>query len=302
MRDDFSNKIKQRLAERVAWLCSNPDCRVVTVGPHTDPTKRVNVGQACHIEAASEGGPRYNKEMQKDQRCSFDNGIWLCSIHAKEIDVDPDRFSVELLRKWKLTAEQYALSKVGKARYDVSQDVFTENVNRHRELFSGIRDIEYFSLYRDSNDKCFTLRGVGPLNIIVKDRRIDIFFKDSFNPIKYRNDSYIGLICLPVKELIDYVVLSHEFDETIESFNRTFNFSPNSLNEMYFSIHTDTVNVNPHMDGISYYGDYTVEMDELIDDLGRAIPPYRQDIYLKIIVAMYNIYRRIVTYKTEGFT
>ncbi|HFM4650816.1 TPA: hypothetical protein ACG7H1_001523, partial [Escherichia coli] len=157
MRDDFSNKIKQRLAERVAWLCSNPDCRVVTVGPHTDPTKRVNVGQACHIEAASEGGPRYNKEMQKDQRCSFDNGIWLCSIHAKEIDVDPDRFSVELLRKWKLTAEQYALSKVGKARYDVSQDVFTENVNRHRELFSGIRDIEYFSLYRDSNDKCFTL-------------------------------------------------------------------------------------------------------------------------------------------------
>ncbi|WP_215201301.1 hypothetical protein, partial [Escherichia coli] len=66
------------------------------------------------------------------------------------------RFSVELLRKWKLTAEQYALSKVGKARYDVSQDVFTENVNRHRELFSGIRDIEYFSLYRDSNDKCFT--------------------------------------------------------------------------------------------------------------------------------------------------
>lgn len=43
----------------------NPDCRVVTVGPHTDPTKRVNVGQACHIEAASEGGPRYNKEMQK---------------------------------------------------------------------------------------------------------------------------------------------------------------------------------------------------------------------------------------------
>ena len=52
--------------------------------------------------------------------------------------------------------------------------------------------------------------GVGLLNIIVKDRRID-FFKDSFNPIKYRNDSYIGLICLQ-KELIDYVVLFNEFD------------------------------------------------------------------------------------------
>lgn len=298
MRDDFSKAIKQRLAERVAWLCSNPDCRVVTVGPHTDPTKRVNVGQACHIEAASEGGPRYNKEMQKAQRCSFDNGIWLCSIHAKEIDVDSDRFSVELLRKWKFTAEQYAQSKVGKARDEVSQDVFTENVNRHRELFSSIRDVEYFNLYRGSNDKSFILRGVGPLNIIVKDRRVDILFKDAFNSTQYRDDFiYIDLIHLPVKELIDYVVLSCEFDETIESFNVTFDFSPNPLNEMYFSIRKDTINVNPHMGGICYHGDYTVENDILTDDLGRALPPYLQDIYLKIIVASYDMYRRIVTFK-----
>ncbi|MFP9469984.1 hypothetical protein AB6D37_14755 [Pectobacterium brasiliense] len=300
MRDDFSKAIKRNLAERVAWLCSNPDCRVVTVGPHTDPTKRVSVGQACHIEAASEGGPRYNKEMQKAQRCSFDNGIWLCSIHAREIDVDADRFSVELLRKWKFTAEQYAQNKVGKARDDVSLDVFTENVNRHRELFSNIRDIEYFNLHRNENDKCLTLRGVGPLNIIVKDRRVDISFKEVFNSIQCRGNSiYIGLICLPVKELIDYVVLSHEFDETIESFNVTFNFSPNQLNEMYFSIRTDTINVNPYKDGVCYHGDYTVENDKLIDDLGRPLPPFLEDIYLKIIVVSYNIYRRIVTFTKE---
>lgn len=297
MRDDFSKAIKQRLAERVAWLCSNPDCRVVTIGPHTDPTKRVNVGQACHIEAASEGGPRYNKEMQKAQRCSFDNGIWLCSIHAKEIDVDADRFSVELLRKWKVTAEQYAQSKVGKARDEASQDVFTENVIHHRELFSSIRDIEFFNLYMGSNDKCFTLRGVGPLNIIVEDRRIDISFKGAFNSIQNRdNPTYINLIYLPVKELIDYVVLSCELDETIESFKVTFNFSPNPLNEMCFSIRKDTINTNPHKDGISYSGDYTVDLDILKDDSGRYLAPYLQDTYLKIIDATYKIYRQILKF------
>lgn len=300
MRDDFSNAIKRNLAERVAWLCSNPDCRVVTVGPHTDPTKRVNVGQACHIEAASEGGPRYNKEMQKARRCSFDNGIWLCSIHAREIDVDADRFSVELLRKWKFTAEQYAQNKVGKARDEVLLDVFTENVNRHREIFSRIRDIEYFDLYRNTNDKCSTLRGVGPLNIIVKDRRIDITFKEMLNHIQPREDSiHIGLICLPVKDLIDFVVLSLEFDETIESFGMVYNFSPNQLNEIYFSIRIDTINVNPYKDGFCYQGDYIVGDDRIIDDLGKRLSPFREDIYLKIIVAIYNIYSRVVKFKTE---
>jgi len=286
------------LAERVAWLCSNPDCRASTVGPHTDPEKRINVGQACHIEAASEGGPRYNKEMSKDQRCSSENGIWLCSIHAKEIDVDADRFSVELLRRWKLKAEQFAQSQVGKVRDDVSQDVFAKNVNRHRELFSGIRDIEYFNLYNNLKDKCSTLRGVGPLNIIVTDRRIDISFKGSSNPILCKDDSYIALICLPVKELIDYVVLSRELYETVDSFKLTFNFSPNTDNEMIFSITTRTLNVDPHIDGTTYSSDYTVDMDELKLDGDKAVPPYLQDIYLKIIVAIYNIYRRVVTFKT----
>jgi hypothetical protein len=64
MRDDFSEDIKRALAARVANQCSNPDCRAVTSGPQTDPSKAVNVGVAAHITAASPGGPRHDPELR----------------------------------------------------------------------------------------------------------------------------------------------------------------------------------------------------------------------------------------------
>lgn len=63
MRDDFSQKIKDLLANRVGWKCSNPNCRKATRGAGTEKTEIINIGVASHITAASEGGPRYNKEM-----------------------------------------------------------------------------------------------------------------------------------------------------------------------------------------------------------------------------------------------
>jgi hypothetical protein len=46
--------------------------------------------------------------MHQDHRKSIDNGIWLCSKHHRIIDADEDRFTVELLRHWKLVAERRA--------------------------------------------------------------------------------------------------------------------------------------------------------------------------------------------------
>ena len=45
-RDDFSAKTKKVLAERVGFLCSCPNCRVPTMGPHADPEKSANIGVA----------------------------------------------------------------------------------------------------------------------------------------------------------------------------------------------------------------------------------------------------------------
>lgn len=109
MRDEFTLDTKEKSAKRVGFRCSNPNCRQPTSGPGSDPQKVINVGVAAHIMAASPGGERYNPEQSSAQRKSIDNCIWLCQNCAKLIDSDAQKYSVELLNKWKKNSEEAAL-------------------------------------------------------------------------------------------------------------------------------------------------------------------------------------------------
>jgi hypothetical protein len=105
VRDDFSLGVKEVLAKRVGFRCSNPECRQLTAGPQADPTKAVNIGVAAHITAASPDGPRFDPSLTPEQRRSPENGIWLCQNHGKLVDNDAIKYSVILLREWKRIAE-----------------------------------------------------------------------------------------------------------------------------------------------------------------------------------------------------
>jgi hypothetical protein len=109
MRDDFDQKTKDILAKRVGFKCSNPNCRKPTSGPSSDSDKSINVGVASHITAASEGGPRYDKNLPTQERKSVENGIWLCQTHSKLIDCDEINYTVDLIKEWKRLSEQSAL-------------------------------------------------------------------------------------------------------------------------------------------------------------------------------------------------
>jgi hypothetical protein len=117
-RDDFGSSIKEALAKRVAYRCSNPNCRSVTIGPHVQPTRTVNVGVAAHIAAASVGGPRFDGRQAADDRASIDNAIWLCQTCAKLVDSDVDAFSVSRLRRWKVEAEAETLRSLNGSEED----------------------------------------------------------------------------------------------------------------------------------------------------------------------------------------
>ena len=110
MRDDFSPAVCDALAKRVGIRCSNPGCRQPTSGPRLDSAKVVNIGVAAHITAAAIGGPRYEATLSSDSRRSIENGIWLCQNCAKLVDNDADRFTVQLLREWKVKSEAEALA------------------------------------------------------------------------------------------------------------------------------------------------------------------------------------------------
>ena len=107
-RDDFPDKTKRDLSDRVQGYCSNPTCSVQTKGPHSDDEKVDNLGTASHIHAAAPGGPRYDPAQTPEGRKSHGNGIWLCRTCGTLIDTDEVRFPADLLRKWKREAEARA--------------------------------------------------------------------------------------------------------------------------------------------------------------------------------------------------
>ena len=114
-RDDFLAATIRTLASRAGHRCSNPQCLRPTSGPGLNENKSVNVGEAAHITAAARGGKRYDDSLTPEARRAPSNGIWLCELCAKLIDTDEQRFTVEVLRKWKKDAEDRALLDIATA-------------------------------------------------------------------------------------------------------------------------------------------------------------------------------------------
>lgn len=114
-REDFSQSIKFVIGARVAFRCSNPSCRRQTTGPSKDVGRRICIGAAAHIIAASSLGPRSSNGSAKKNRRLFENGIWLCQACHALVDSDPKRFTIKVLKSWKKTAEAQALQALSSA-------------------------------------------------------------------------------------------------------------------------------------------------------------------------------------------
>ncbi len=128
MRDDFPKNTKEILAKRVGYRCSNPNCRKMTIGPNTENDKATNVGVAAHIKAAAEGGKRYDVSQSSEDRCAIENGIWLCQTCSKLIDSD-DKYTVDLLLKWKILSENAAALDVENPPESKSPNVYITAIN-----------------------------------------------------------------------------------------------------------------------------------------------------------------------------
>ncbi|MCX8980661.1 hypothetical protein NLN92_21910 [Citrobacter portucalensis] len=102
MRHNFSKETIKKLAERAAFICSNPSCPRLTIGPSTDGNKSIKTGVAAHICAASPDGPRYDMSQSETERKSINNGIWLCATCSVLIDKNQGLdYPAPVLRKWK---------------------------------------------------------------------------------------------------------------------------------------------------------------------------------------------------------
>lgn len=113
MSPDFNKKTVETLAKRAAFKCSNPDCRVTTVGPNANPEKSTVIGEAAHIFGARPDAKRFKSEMSDNARAAITNGIWLCRNCHKLVDTDVQLYSSEILFAWREEHEKYAQAELG---------------------------------------------------------------------------------------------------------------------------------------------------------------------------------------------
>lgn len=126
------------------------------------------IAELCHIEAYSENGPRFNSEKSIKEINSYDNLIFLCHRHHKEIDSDIKTFGVTELKKIKQEHEKGIKEK----------NVFHFDFER----FLKIND-EFNSFWSD-------LQNLNDNEHIIDDLKIKIDTKIGFDKLidKVRND------------------------------------------------------------------------------------------------------------------
>lgn len=83
-----------------AVRCGRPGC-LQALYRVSETGARVLNSQVAHMHARREYGPRWNSEMTGEENRSYANLIVLCLKHASEIDLTPELYPVEMLRKWK---------------------------------------------------------------------------------------------------------------------------------------------------------------------------------------------------------
>ena len=81
-------------------LCAFPDCRALMMNEDG-----IFIGQLCHIEAAEEGGQRFNPAMSNEDRRHAANLMLMCYEHHRVTD-DAGTYGVARLRKIKQDHER----------------------------------------------------------------------------------------------------------------------------------------------------------------------------------------------------
>lgn len=145
VKRSYTTGVMMALAYICGGTCFWPGCRV-PVHIYVDGNPVFNL-QVAHICAASPDGPRYEPSMTDQERNGYTNVLLLCQGHHIEVDIlNPDKYSVELLKRWKVDRENDAgrdantLDSITEERFQyLMADALSEQEER---ILSAIQRLE----------------------------------------------------------------------------------------------------------------------------------------------------------------
>lgn len=170
-RHDFDKPTKLLLQHMAGGVCSNPDCCEYTIGANIERNSYSGNGIAAHICAAAPGpgAARYDKNQSKDERKSYNNGIWLCGSCSIIIDSDEARYPVSRLHEWKKKAEVRSMSMIGQKSitpFELQDSIMQAIIKTTRSLSGAlnpeepriVETVASYEAYMNSLDKRFNVK------------------------------------------------------------------------------------------------------------------------------------------------
>jgi hypothetical protein len=110
--------------------CAFPDCTQNIIDKESNM-----IGEICHIEAAKQGGLRYNTVQTDKERAHYNNLILLCRNHHQVID-NPDnidKYTVEALKEMKDNHENNYMYNPYKVSQTVIEKIMSDVIQQSAE-------------------------------------------------------------------------------------------------------------------------------------------------------------------------
>ncbi|EHQ36720.1 ABC-three component system protein [Methanoplanus limicola] len=135
-RKNPSAKDIKILFSKAAGRCSFRDCRKNIVLDTDDDGSINQIGQIAHIVAHSSKGPRGDENYTDKELNCYDNYILLCPTCHKIVDEQPEKYSVDVLRKIKTEHENWvsdqleiSVAKVDFAELEIAAKAISSGEN-----------------------------------------------------------------------------------------------------------------------------------------------------------------------------
>lgn len=139
--------------------CAFPGCTQSVVN-----SKNKFIAQVCHIEAASEGGERFNAASNDEYRRSYDNLVIFCYPHHIETD-DTDEYTIEYLRKIKLDHEQQFL----KSDFKIDEAELQKLASEMQLYWSNIERLNQVEHYNLDSGLAMEVNGQASFDEVIAD-------------------------------------------------------------------------------------------------------------------------------------
>lgn len=119
-------------------LCAFPDCQHLMMDAHGN-----FIGQVCHIEAAEEGGQRFNPNMSNEERRHVSNLVLMCYQHHMETN-DVVRFTTQKMKEIKANHEN---------RFSNPENAILDSLMDYTESYEAIYPKNLLKLNRVLGDR-----------------------------------------------------------------------------------------------------------------------------------------------------